>query len=210
MKRLIALIAVLLLLLSVPVYAEASGIFDLRDKSSISYEADLEGYYLSEMIDAAKRGDVEAGRTACRNRDEIIARKEMDAQALSFDDLYLLARLIHAEAGSDWLTDEFRMCIGEVVMNRVASPEFPNTLSEVVYQKGQYSCVTKPGFESLVPGENFVYIALELLRGERVMAGSVVYCSSMIQGDVFSVYEDWRLGVTYFCVSPNIELYPLE
>ena len=44
MKRLIALLAVLLLLLSVPVYAEASGIFDLLDKSSISYEADLEGY----------------------------------------------------------------------------------------------------------------------------------------------------------------------
>lgn len=39
----------------------------------------------------------------------------------SESDLMLLAKVIYAEAGSDFLSDEWKMCVGEVVLNRVAS-----------------------------------------------------------------------------------------
>lgn len=184
-------------------------IFDLLDKSSISYEADLAEYYLGEMTAAAAAGDVEAGREAGRNRDYIIDTNGMDCTKIAFDDLYLLSKLINAEAGSDWLTEDFRLCMGEVVLNRVASPEFPNTLYDVAYQSGQYSSVTTAAFANLIPGESFVDIALRLLQGERQMVESVVYQSSYIQGEIFEVYEDWRLGTIYFCMSKNQELYPI-
>lgn len=184
-------------------------IFDLLDKSSISYEADLAEYYLSEMTAAAIAGDMEAGREACANRDHIIDANGMDCVKVAFDDLYLLAKLINAEAGSDWLTEDFRLCMGEVVLNRVASPEFPNTLHDVAYQPGQYSSVTTVAFANLIPGEAFVDIALRLLQGERQMVESVVYQSNYIQGEIFEVYEDWRLGTIYFCMSKNLELYPI-
>jgi len=190
--------------------AESKGnIFDLLGKSSISYEADLAEYYLSEMTAAAIAGDVEAGREACANRDHIIDTNGMDCVKVAFDDLYLLAKLINAEAGSDWLTEDFRLCMGEVVLNRVASPEFPNTLHDVAYQSGQYSSVTTAAFANLIPGEGFVDIALRLLQGERQMVESVVYQSNYIQGEIFAVYEDWRLGTIYFCMSKNQELYPI-
>jgi len=184
-------------------------IFDLLDKSSISYEADLAAYYLSEMTAAAVAGDEEAGREACANRDYIIDANGMDCAKVAFDDLYLLAKLINAEAGSDWLTEDFRLCTGEVVLNRVASPEFPNTLYDVAYQPGQYSSVTTVAFANLIPEESFVDIALRLLQGERQMVESVVYQSNYIQGEIFAVYEDWRLGKIYFCMSKNLELYPI-
>lgn len=211
MKKLIFLFAAVMLAASVPAHASAEGIFDLLNKSELCYEADMEKYYLEEMVAAAKSGNVSAGQSASQNRNDIIDMNSSASTKLSFDDLYLLSRLIYAEAGSDWLTDEFRFCIGEVVMNRVASPEFPDTLSKVVYQKGQYTTVMQSSFAYIVPPENCVDIALRLLQGERMMVSSVVYCSSFIQGgDVFSVYDDWRLGMIYFCVSSNIDLYPID
>ena len=217
MKRLMSMTAAMLLLLALPLRAWAEGdggkgtgsIFDLLADSHIEYKADLVDYYLTEMYNAAVSGDVETGRAAQRNRDELIEREGSGQAVIAFDDLYLLSRLICSEAGCDWLSQDFRMCVGEVVMNRVASPEYPDTLREVVYQKGQYSTVSAPGFESLVPTEECVDVALRLLRGERKMVESVVFQSNTIQGELFTMYTDRTLGNTYFCLSENQDLYPI-
>lgn len=186
-------------------------IFDLLDTAdSLNYQVDMAAYYLGDMIAAAAAGDAAAGREAEANRSAAMNARNKYEDIISFDDLYLLARVIFSEAGSYWLSEEFRMCVGEVVLNRVASPEFPDNLHDVVYQKGQYSVVGTPGFESLAPGEECVDIALRLLRGERRMVPSVVYQSDYLQGELFAVYSDMRLGKTYFCVSENIELYPID
>ena len=97
--------------------------------------------------------------------------------------------------------------MGEVALNRVASPEYPDTLYDVVYQKGQYTGVNTARFANMKPGEDCVDAALKLLQGERRMVPAVVYQSDYIQGELFSMYSDRRLGNTYFCLSPNLELY---
>lgn len=179
----------------------------LLGQNPIDYEVDLAAYYLGEMTAAAAAGDVKAGRTAEASR-----AAALDAggkgEPIAFDDLYLLARIIDSSAGSDWLTDEFRMCVGEVVLNRVASPEFPDTIQGVVYQKGQYSVVNTARFASLAPRFECVDAALRLLQGERHMVPGVVYQADYLQGELFSVYFDRRLGNTYFCLSENLDLYP--
>lgn len=56
------------------------------------------------------------------------------------DGVELLARVINAEArGEPYLG---QVAVGAVIMNRVKSAEFPNTIAGVVYQKGQFSSVT--------------------------------------------------------------------
>ena len=199
----------------VPSPTEAKGsIFDLiangSGNASPVYQVDLAAYYLEEMCTAAAKGDVKAGLSAEENRNAAIDAISSDEQKISFDDLYLLARVIFSEAGSDWLTEDFRLCVGEVVLNRVASPEYPDSIYDVVYQKGQYTGVNTVKFANLKPGEDCVKAALMLLQGERRMAPAVVYQSDCIQGELFSMYSDRRLGNTYFCLSPNLELYPIE
>ena len=191
---------------------EHKSIFDLMTGGSISYEADLAAYYLNEMTEAAAAGDVEAGRSAEEKRNAIIGASaaESDPGKISFDDLYLLSKVICYEAGSDWLTDEFRICVGEVIMNRVASPEYPDSIHDVVYQKGQYACVNSARFAGLVPTKECVDAALRLLCGERRMVPSVVFQSNELQGEPFTMYTDRRLGTTYFCLSENQELYPID
>lgn len=193
---------------------KAASIFDIMANAEggegLSFQVDMAAYYLEDMCEAAASGDVEAGRSAEQNRNAAIDASKLDEQYISFDELYLLARVIFSEAGSDWLTEDFRLCVGEVVLNRVASPEFPDTIHDVVYQKGQYTGVNSMKFALMKPGDDCVAVALKLLQGERRMAPAVVYQSDCIQGELFSMYSDRRLGNTYFCLSSNIELYPIE
>ena len=236
MKTLLALLAALLLIYALPVQAMAEAaeagdpgteeavveesappepeepahsIFDLLDGSTVTLELDMAAYYLEEMGKAAVAGDMQAGRQAEQYRSEIIDQRGSGEGKICFDDLYLLAKLIYAEAGSDWLSEDFRLCVGEVVLNRVASPEFPNSISEVVYQKGQYTSACTASFAGLIPSQACVNAALRLMQGERLMAPSVVFQSDHEQGEIFSMYTDRRLGTTFFCVSPNQELYPI-
>lgn len=58
----------------------------------------------------------------------------------SDSDVLLLAALIQAEADNQGSTG--RLAVGSVVMNRVASSSFPNTISGVIYQSGQFAPVT--------------------------------------------------------------------
>jgi hypothetical protein len=167
---------------------------------------DMADYYLGEMREAAVCGDIQAGHAAESARNDAI-RAGGEGAAVSFDDLLLLSRVIDAMAGSDWLTEDFRLCVGEVVLNRVASPEFPNTLQEVVYQRGQYTVVNTARFSTIRPRQECVDCALRLLLGERHMVPAVVYQADYLQGELFTMFPDRQLGSTYFCLSDHLELY---
>ena len=57
----------------------------------------------------------------------------------SKSDLRLMASIINCEAGAEGF--QGKLAVGIVVMNRVASKNFPNTVKKVIYEKGQFSPV---------------------------------------------------------------------
>lgn len=177
--------------------------------SGVSAAFDPDVNYMGLMISAALEGDVDAGREAQLMRDEKIDSAGLDYEHMGFDELYLLAKIIEAEAGSDWLSDDWRMCVGEVVLNRVASPEFPDTVEEVLFQPGQYYSRSSVFFSELLPTERSVNVALRLLGGERVLdEESVVFQSNYILGSgIYLELEDEMLGSTYLCYSYYPEIY---
>lgn len=167
--------------------------------------------YLALMEEAAVKGDTKAGLEAENARNAIIVENGSGETKVSFDELFLLSKLIYSEAGGYWLSDELRFCVGEVVMNRVASPEFPNSIEEVIYQEGQYDKVCTEEFRLYtLPSASCVDVAMRLLLGERMMEPQVVFQANFRMGEVYSVFCDRLLGYTYFCESPNIELYTEE
>lgn len=91
--------------------------------------------------------------------------------------------MIHTEAGSAWLSMEWKMAVGEVLLNRVASPEFPDTLAGCAFQPGQYTAADEDWFEVLLPFRDCVEAAFRLLSGERVLNDpTVVFQSGGKQG----------------------------
>lgn len=194
MKRLnaIVLTAFMLMGLSIPVAA--------------GYERNTD--YMELMIQAVMSGDTDAGGQAEQARNEKISALGLDYDEIAFDDLLLLSRVIYREAGSNWLDEDWKMSVGEVVLNRVASSEFPDTVREVVMQPGQYGGLT-PEFKRLRPSRICVEIALRLLGGERILdEPSVVFQSNKRLGSgVFQKLSDSQLGATYLCYSSHPELY---
>lgn len=159
--------------------------------------------WLELLIQAAVDGDREAGLAAAEGWNADESRTPLD-----YDELFLLSKLITWEAGSQWLTDELRMGIGEVALNRVASPEYPDTLEEVVYQYAQYTGADTPAFRYyFFPTRPCVEIALRLLLGERILQPQVVFAGHAIQGKIHSVFRDLHYGSIYFCESRHPELY---
>lgn len=163
--------------------------------------------YMTVMCGCCLTGDVEAGRSAeiCRNNK--IDTYNLSVPKISFDDLYELSKVITSEAGPDWLSMEWKMMVGEVVLNRVASPEFPDTILGVIHQKGQYSGAE--GLKYLTPSEDCVEAAGRLLNGERLINNdSVVFQSNHRQGSgTYLELYDSHLGYTYLCYSNHPELY---
>lgn len=175
--------------------------------AAADYDPDTD--YMAEMLDAAVAGDVQRGLAAQEKRDEKIAGLGLAYVSVDFEELYLLSKIIYAEAGSYWLSTEWKMCVGEVVLNRVDSPEFPDTVREVLEQPGQYYGKENPYFERLLPSMDCVLAAKRLLEGERVMnEPAVVFQSNFRQGSgVFWELKDQALGSTYLCYSSHRELY---
>ena len=140
----------------------------------------------------------------------ITAQEHLGGELL-YDDLRLLAKIIACECGPHW-EDWGIIAIGEVVLNRVASPEFPDTIREVLYQTDpiQYEPVWKSGWEEFVPSERYVRLALRLLEGERTIGDpSIVFQALFEQGsEVVLIYHDDDLdNNTYFCRSSYPEIY---
>lgn len=162
--------------------------------------------WLRLLTEAALAGDREAGLAAAEGWNADESRPELD-----YDELFLLSKLITWEAGSSWLTDELRLGVGEVALNRVASPEFPDTLAEVIYQEGQYAGTDTYDFQvALLPSRPSVEAALRLLLGERILSPQVVFEGHGVQGKVHSVFRDLHYGSIYFCESHYPELYETE
>lgn len=164
--------------------------------------------YLTQMSDCCLSGDVESGTDAANKRNLKIRAGEYGEAEIDFMDLFLLSKIIYAESGSYWLSDDWKMCVGEVVLNRVASPEFPNTIREVLAQPGQYYGPNSRYFNNLLPSERCVKCAIRLLEGERLMEPSVVFQANFTQGSgVHTKMYDKLLGNTYFCHSSHMDLY---
>ena len=77
----------------------------------------------------------------------------------------LLARVITHESGNQPL--EGKIAVGNVILNRVASPSFPDTVYEVVYQKGQF-----PGATDCTPNAESVIAAKLCLDGANAVPGA--------------------------------------
>jgi len=93
------------------------------------------------------------------------------SSAYQEDVLYWLSHIIYAESGNQSL--EGKIAVGNVVLNRVASSKFPNTVYEVIFQRNQFTPVSN-GTIYATPTEECVIAAKLCLDGANT-AGNALY-----------------------------------
>ncbi len=92
-------------------------------------------------------------------------------------DVYLLARTIYAEGRGEPYTGQ--VAIGAVVLNRVNSDQFPNTISGVVYQKHAFTAVAD-GQINLTPNDTAMRAAKDAINGWDPTGGALYYYNPAI------------------------------
>lgn len=110
------------------------------DWISVDYEGET-GYVSAEFVDVDFHIDAGETLAAIREREEAERLAKLKANqgavVVGGDDTKLLAALIQCEAGSE--TYNGKLAVGAVVMNRVRSGAYPNTISGVIFASGQFT-----------------------------------------------------------------------
>ena len=127
----------------------------------------------------AARIAAEAQAKAAAEEAARIAAESQAAQtaAISSEELKLLANIIYCEAGSESYVG--KVAVGNVIMNRVKSASQPNTITEVVYAKGQFSPVRNGSLQRALSSDKAdaacYQAAIEALAGAQPVGGKLFF-----------------------------------
>ena len=94
-------------------------------------QAAIEAEQARAAEEAARLAEAQAAQST-----QAVAATQGAGVPAAVDDVTLLAAIIQCEAGSDIY--ESQLAVGAVVINRVKSGAYPNSISEVIYQRGQF------------------------------------------------------------------------
>lgn len=147
---------------------QLAGVFQ---DSSVAYDPDANTCTVTTGSALAELSEPEPKPAAPLTIDEQI---EAFQPSGNYDpqELDMVSRIINAEAGNQSLKG--KIAVGNVIMNRVASSEFPNNIHDVVYQRNQFSVVYYRSYQR-TPSEESVKAAKMALDGINVVPGAVFY-----------------------------------
>jgi len=92
----------------------------------------------------------------------------------------LLSKLVYAEARGE--SYKGQVAVAAVVLNRVASASFPNTISGVVYQSGAFTCVSNGSINNM-PDATAIRAARDALNGWDPTGGCLYYYNPKATSD---------------------------
>ncbi|HEX8192670.1 MAG TPA: cell wall hydrolase [Allosphingosinicella sp.] len=102
------------------------------------------------------------------------ARRAASASAVSSSELDCLAKVVLYEAGSEPRAGQ--LAVAQVVMNRVRSPRFPNSICGVIYQRGQFSAIRSYSPPRGARWNRALSLAREVISGEAApVVGRALY-----------------------------------
>lgn len=123
-----------------------------------------------KKVEEEKKAAEEARRIAEEEAAREAAEKAAQEQAVSASasEQELLAALIFCEAGNQ--PYEGQVAVGAVVMNRVRSGSFPNTITDVIYQSGQFTPAMTGWLDSVLASDGYTNSAMQ--AAADALAGS--------------------------------------
>ena len=143
------------------------------------YFGSIDGIYGTQTLNAVKYFQRKNGLAV----DGIAGPKTLAAMGImnssnssgsssSSGDVNLLARIIYGEARGEPYTGQ--VAVGAVVLNRVRSSLFPNTIAGVIYQKGAFDAVSD-GQINYTPNSTAIKAARDALNGWDPSYGAIYY-----------------------------------
>ncbi|MFR7272483.1 cell wall hydrolase [Streptococcus pneumoniae] len=174
----LAVAGVITFSMAVPALAHEVTNGETMSKIALSHNMTLDE--LSELNPAVQNLDlIYIGQTINTSKNEhntnknskVNVKKESKTTTNNKSEVDLLARLIRAEAQGESYSG--KVAVGEVVINRVNSSEFPNSIRSVIYQSGQFSPVSNGSIN--VPADSDSLKAAQEALGSGSNVGDALY-----------------------------------
>lgn len=155
----------------------------LGQAQDVLLEGNLSGPAACRQLLASSGTVTEAGESVAAK--EVFAAAEEAANVgeraeYSDSTLKLLASIIFCEAGNQ--PYEGQVAVGAVVMNRVRSDAFPDTVREVIYQKGQFTPAGSGWLDRVVASEGYTDSALQAAKDALAGQSPIGDCLYFDQG----------------------------
>ncbi len=170
------------------------GIFGTQTKNAVMYFQRKNGLTVDGIVGSATAkamGVSLSGSTASSGT--------TTANKVSNSDLYLLSCCIYGEARGESYTG--KVAVGAVILNRVASSSFPNTISGVIYQNGAFTCVSD-GQINLGTNDECTRAAQDALNGWDPSGGALYYFNPATATSkwIWSRKQIVTIGKHIFCI----------
>ena len=144
------------------------------------YNGNVDGIYGSQTLEAVKyfqrknglTVDGIAGPATLKAMGIFNSSNSSSSSSSNSSDVNLLARIIYGEARGEPYSGQ--VAVGAVVLNRVKSNSFPNTISGVIYQSGAFDAV-RDGQINLSPDSTAKKAAQDALNGWDPSYGAIYY-----------------------------------
>ena len=154
----------------VSVFGEEADWYQIQYSGSSAY---VHADYVTlseELKGAVSMEEYQASQTVSAGSSSVISADS--------NDVAMLAALIECEAGGESYTG--MVAVGAVVVNRVNSGSFPNSISGVIYQSGQFTPVATGTFQSVLArgARSDCYAAAQAALGGESPVGGCLYFNS--------------------------------
>jgi N-acetylmuramoyl-L-alanine amidase len=176
------------------------------------YSGEVDGIYGAKTVEAVKYFQRKNGLTVdgiagkatfaalgMNDSVRVLEKDEKSSSNYTSSDLYLLAKCIYAEARGESYTGQ--VAVGAVILNRVASTAFPNTIAGVIYQQGAFTAVSD-GQINLEPDKTAMNAASDALNGWDPTYGCLYYYNPAVATSswIFSRQTVTTIGKHVFAI----------
>ena len=146
------------------------GVFGTATRSAVIYFQKKNGLTADGVVGKATYRAL--GMNDAYNALQNSVPSQTGTNGFSESDVYLLARTIYAEGRGEPYVGQ--VAIGAVIMNRIRSSQFPNTVAGVVYQKHAFTAVSD-GQINLTPNDTAMKAARDAMNGWDPSGGALYY-----------------------------------
>ncbi|MBD7966479.1 cell wall hydrolase [Paenibacillus gallinarum] len=130
-------------------------------------------------------------KTLYFTKTELLTQEEKDKATWNYDvsdkELRMLQKIVMAEAEGE--PYEGKVAVANVVLNRLRSANYPDTIKGVIYQKYQFSPVANGRMDRVTPNEDTIRAVNEALNGRKEVPDETLYFLSITLADDLTVHH---------------------